>query len=150
MPKLCTPLTEKQVAELEPKDARYKRGDGRGLCLLIEPTGVKLWRMSYKFHGTETSMSFGPYPEVSLSAARQQRDNVHRLVADGINPVKLKRAQAKQNRIATKKPKLRLFMSEDGGVIIETASKQMILSPAKVAALRAFLNVTDEAPKEDE
>ena len=51
MPKRSTPLTEKHIAELDQKDAWYKRGDGRGLCLLIEPTGVKLLRMSYKFLG---------------------------------------------------------------------------------------------------
>lgn len=85
MPKLCTPLTEKQIAELAPKDAKYQLGDGRGLCLVIEPTGVKRWRMGYKFLGTETCMSFGAYPEVSLSEARQRRDDVHRLIAADIN-----------------------------------------------------------------
>jgi hypothetical protein len=145
MPKLSTPLTENQIAELEPKHVRYKLSDGRGLCLLIEPTVIKRWRMGYKFLGTETCMSFGAYPDVSLSAARQQCDNAHRLIADGIDPVKFRRAQAKQNRPATKKkPKLRLSMSDDGGMTIETTSKQLILSPAKVAALRAFLIATED------
>jgi hypothetical protein len=34
------------------------------------PSGSKLWRMAYRFHRIEKTLSFGGYPEVSLKDAR--------------------------------------------------------------------------------
>jgi len=70
MPKLALPLTDKQVAELEPKPIRYKVGDGRGLYLLVEPAGQKRWRMRFKRFGKEANLAFGTFPAVSRSEAR--------------------------------------------------------------------------------
>ncbi|WP_150119764.1 Arm DNA-binding domain-containing protein [Collimonas pratensis] len=56
MPKLATPLTETQIAELKPRPKRYKIGDGHGLYILVEPTGIKRWQMVYKRQGMETSL----------------------------------------------------------------------------------------------
>jgi hypothetical protein len=61
-----------------------------------------------------------------------------------IDPVELKREQARQNRPVKKTPNFRLSMSSDGDMIIETTSRQLILNPAKVAALRAFLIATGD------
>ena len=150
MPRLAIPLTEKQIAEFEPKRIPYKLGDGRGLYLLVEPAGQKRWRMRFSRFGKESNLAFGTYPALSLSEARNECRIAHQLIADGIDPVELKREQARlkreqasQNRPVKKIPNFRLSMSSDGDMIIETASKQMILSPVKVATLRAFLIATD-------
>lgn len=64
------PLSDSACRNAKPKDKPYKMGDSNGLYLFISPTGSKLWRMKYRFHGKERTLSFGPYPEVSLAEAR--------------------------------------------------------------------------------
>lgn len=37
-------LTFKEIDNAKPKDKPYKLADNGGLCLLVVPSGVKLWR----------------------------------------------------------------------------------------------------------
>lgn len=64
-------LTDKAVKNAKSKDKPYKLTDGNGLHLFISPIGSKLWRYKYQFEGKEKLMSFGAYPVVTLSAARE-------------------------------------------------------------------------------
>jgi hypothetical protein len=41
--------------------------DGGGLHLCVTPAGGKLRRWKYRYEGKEKLMSFGKYPDVSLS-----------------------------------------------------------------------------------
>lgn len=146
MPKLATPLTENQIIELAPRVSRFKLADGHGLYLTIEPTGKKKWRMDYKRHGKETCISFGSYPEVSLSEARQRCTNAWALIADEIDPVEHKRELGRLDRAARPKaPQLHFSMNAQGGMAIENKTSRLTLSAVQVAALRAFMIATNEA-----
>lgn len=145
MPKLAIPLTEEQIVGLAPKDRQYKISDGRGLYLLVEPSGIKRWRMSFHLRGRENTIAFGDYPEMSLADARQQCVNANQLVSDGVNPVELKRLQRRQTQATTPTPrKFHLSMNDQGGMVIENRSNRMALTAQQVAALRAFLIATDD------
>ncbi|MBI2801772.1 MAG: DUF4102 domain-containing protein [Gammaproteobacteria bacterium] len=52
----------------------------RGLFLLVTPNGGRWWRLKYRFGGKEKLLSLGTYPEVSLKAAREKRDDCVRVV----------------------------------------------------------------------
>lgn len=65
------PIKEIQARNAVPADKPYKLADGGGLFLLVQPNGSKLWRMKYRFAGKERLLSFGAYPAISLSAARE-------------------------------------------------------------------------------
>ncbi len=65
----------------------YKLADGGGLFLLVQPNGSKLWRMKYRFGGKEKLLSFGAYPEISLSAAREQRLKAKHTLTLGRDPM---------------------------------------------------------------
>src|SRR5476649_2238048 len=143
MPKLATPLTEQQIASLAPRPRSFIIGDGGGLFLQIEPAGKKVWRMAYRRGHKETSISFGPYPEVSLAEARQHRDNARQLIDAGGDPVEQRREMEKQERARdTARPKLRMSMSADGNLTIEKPTGRLSLNSVQVAALRAFLSAT--------
>jgi Arm DNA-binding domain len=45
-----------------------------------------LWRFKYRFAGKEKRISLGVYPDVGLKKARDRRDEMRKLVADGIDP----------------------------------------------------------------
>lgn len=96
MPKRVLPLSELQIKNAKPKEKDYKLSDGAGLFLLITPTGGKLWRFKYRFGGREKLLSFGGYPHISLSDARQRRDDAKKLLVNGIDPSEIKKAQKEE------------------------------------------------------
>ena len=64
----------------------YTMPDGRGLFLLLTPSGGKWWRFAYRFAGREQLLSLGVYPDVPLKRAREKLAEARQLLADGINP----------------------------------------------------------------
>ena len=48
-----------------------KIADSGGLYLFVTKTGHKSWRLKYRFGGAEKRLLLGPYPEVSLTKARE-------------------------------------------------------------------------------
>ena len=65
-------LNDQQIKKAKPKEKPYKLADGKGLYLLITPTGGKLWRLKYRVDGKEKTLSIGAYPAITLSEAREQ------------------------------------------------------------------------------
>lgn len=63
------------------------------LHLLVKKTGVKSWRLKYRFLGKEKLLTIGTYPIVSLLEAREEKVKAKRLIADNIDPVSHKREQ---------------------------------------------------------
>ncbi|MDR3581306.1 MAG: integrase arm-type DNA-binding domain-containing protein [Oryzomonas sp.] len=93
MPKRIVPLSDLQVNKAKAAEKDYKIFDGGGLYLLVTPSGGKLWHFKYRFADKEKKLTFGNYPEISLSDARQRRDNARKLVANGVDPGEVKKAQ---------------------------------------------------------
>ncbi len=81
-------LTDLKIKNLKPKDKAYKIADFDGLFVLVTDRGSKLFRFKYRMDGKEGLLSFGKYPDVSLSQARLKRDDARKLVAAGVNPSK--------------------------------------------------------------
>jgi integrase len=93
------PLTATKVQSAKPKEKNYKLSDGRGLFLLIKPTGSKLWRLKYRFNGKEKEFAIGAYPTITLSKARKRREELKTLIADGIDPNEQKKQEKQQNKV---------------------------------------------------
>ena len=103
MPRITRPLTNTEVKQAKPKAAMYKLLDGGGLQLRVMPNGSKIWILDYKrpYTRVRTTMSMGPYPEVSIKAARQARDKASSLLAKDIDPKDQRdNQQRKQNAAA--------------------------------------------------
>ena len=145
MPKLAKPLTDEKIISLLPRAKPYTLGDGKGLYLLIMPSGDKYWRMGANHLNKETTLSGGKYPKTSLSDARKWREEMQKLIDDGINPNHQKREQRKQLQLAKPKtPKLQFFINDHGGMTIETYTSRLVLSVTQVVALKAFLLATPD------
>ena len=93
MAKRIAPLSDIQVKNTKPQEKDFKLYDGGGLNLLVTPTGGKLWRFKYRFSDKEKQLSFGAYPALSLADARQRREDAKKLLANGIDPGEIKKAQ---------------------------------------------------------
>lgn len=86
-------LTDLKVKAARAKEKPYKLPDERGLVLLVSPNGGKYWRWSYRFDGKQKTMALGVYPDVSLADARSRRDEARKLLANGVDPGNVKKAQ---------------------------------------------------------
>lgn len=60
---------------------------------MITPQGGKWWRFKYLLDGKSKSISFGTYPEISLADARKRREDARKLIASGIDPGEVRKAQ---------------------------------------------------------
>jgi integrase len=93
-------LTDVKVRSAKPTNKPYKLTDGEGMHLMVHPNGSKYWRLQYRFDGKQKMLALGIYPEISLSEARQRRDEAKRQVANAIDPSEQKKVE-KQARKAT-------------------------------------------------
>lgn len=93
MRKRIAPISDVQVRNAKAKEKDYKFSDGQGLYLLVTTTGGKLWRLDYSFAGKRKTLALGNYPAVSLADARQRRDDAKKLLANGVDPCAVRKAQ---------------------------------------------------------
>lgn len=93
-------LTVVEIKNAKPKEKPYKMADEKGLYLLVNPNGSKLWKFKYRFSGVEKKLSFGAFPDVSLSAARDARDEARRQLTNTIDPGILKNSIKRSKKIA--------------------------------------------------
>jgi hypothetical protein len=94
------PLTDTALRNVKPTEKPFKLSDGGGLFLLVQPHGVKLWRLAYRFAGKQKPLSFGIYPTISLADARAQRDAARKYLADGVD-LAVPRKLGKQAKVVT-------------------------------------------------
>lgn len=85
------PLTDIEIRTAKAAEKPRKLFDGGGLFLRVDTNGSKLWRLAFRYDGKEKSLSFGGYPEISLSDARKHREEAKALLASGIDPSQQKR-----------------------------------------------------------
>jgi integrase len=88
-------LTDAKCRAAKAAEKAYKLFDGGGLHLYVSPLGAKVWRLAYRLAGKPKTMSFGPYPDVSLAVAREKRDQAKATLRDGGDPMAPRKAQRK-------------------------------------------------------
>ena len=72
--------------------------DGGGLFLLVTAKGSKLWKLKYRINNKEKLLSFGKYPLISLSEARELRDLNKKLIKQGLDPQEYKNAKKQEQK----------------------------------------------------
>ena len=81
------PLTDMKIKKANPAERNYKLADGEGLFVLVKANGSKLWQMKYRYRGKEKLLSFGAYPKVGISAARELKKIAKGALAEGKDPM---------------------------------------------------------------
>lgn len=142
------PLTAIQIRNAHPKTKPYKLSDERGLFLLVQPSGAKLWRFKYRANGADSAgqpkrvekkLSIGTFPDVSLKEAREKCDEARRLVASGKDPSEERKRQEHVARVAATNS----FRSVADAYIAK--NKRDGLAPATVRKREWFLSLVDRA-----
>ena len=100
MPKRVAGLAARQVETIgEPGLV----ADGGGLYLRITPSGGKSWVFRFQLDGKRRDMGLGPYPDISLAAAREKARECRRLRLEGVDPIENRRAKRGAQRLADAK-----------------------------------------------
>jgi integrase len=94
-------LTELGVSRYKKRDSRYEIQDVKvkALRLVVQPSGAKSWAARFWRHNRQHKLTLGPFPEVTLEAARRGAKLAVAAVADGRNPVEeRKEARRREER----------------------------------------------------
>ena len=90
-------LTAVEVRNLKPGQKTKREGDGRGLYLVVRPSGTKAWVLRLTIDGDRTDIGLGGYPDVPLALARKKSAELRTAVAEGRDP----RAERRQPNLPT-------------------------------------------------
>lgn len=74
-------------------------GDGGGLYLQVAPAGSKSWIFRFSLTGKRREMGLGPFPAISLAAARGEAAKARTLVKAGKDPIGTRDAEAAEKRL---------------------------------------------------
>lgn len=94
------PLTDTAIRQAKAQEKPYKLADERGLFLLVQPAGSKLWRLKYRWQGKEKLLALGKYPDVSLASARKLRDAARERLAADEDPGAARKATRQAAKVA--------------------------------------------------
>ena len=88
------PLDIKRAAHSGDRDRNEWQAVGgvSGLLLQITPNGAKSWLLRTMIGGQRRSLGLGPYPEVSLAAARDKAREAKAKIDQGLDPLEEKKA----------------------------------------------------------
>ncbi|MBJ5855984.1 integrase arm-type DNA-binding domain-containing protein, partial [Salmonella enterica subsp. enterica serovar Typhimurium] len=94
-------LTNTEVLRAKALEKDLTLHDGDGLFLIVKTSGKKLWRFRYQRPGSgnRTNLSLGPYPALTLAAARQTRDQNLTTLAQGMDPQQQQEQVSEQHQI---------------------------------------------------
>ena len=81
--------------------------DGGGLYLRVDPSGARRWVQRVTIDGKQRNMGLGPFPEVSLSEARDRVVDNTRLVRQGVDPIAKRQAEREAEVYSARMPTFR-------------------------------------------
>mgnify|MGYP003382437497 CR=1 FL=1 len=129
---------------LTPRATPYKVTEGKGLYLLIQPTGGRYWRFRYRRRGKQNTLSCGVFPIVTLDEARAKRDEFRALLKQGIDPSEHRKAERidQLNESSRLEVATRFLLDSDGALHVRLGTRRFSLTPAETQHLLVFLNAT--------
>ena len=87
------PISDTAIKAAKPRtDKPYKIHDDKGMYIYIHTNGSKYFRLDYRFDGKRKTLALGVYPKITLSEAREKRNDALKLIANGIDPSENKKA----------------------------------------------------------
>lgn len=89
--------TEQDVRNVQPVRYLRKITVGKGLYLLVSPKGGRSWYYKFYFERKCKKLSLGTYPEISLESAKSRHQYARYLLAQGIDPCRMKTILGRNN-----------------------------------------------------
>jgi integrase len=90
-------LTDTAISRAKRHTRRYKLADRDGLYLAVLPTGKKVFRYEYRFHGKRETLTLGTYSPTghgtTLTAAREDHAKARRMLELGQSPAQARKKE---------------------------------------------------------
>ena len=96
------PLNALTVRNAKGRERPYKLSDSGGLYLFVQPKDGRYWRLAYRVESKQRTMALGVYPEIELANAREKRDNIRKMLANGLDPIEVERDVERKAKLAAK------------------------------------------------
>lgn len=96
-------ITHLTIENLKIENKQYSFGVDVGLQILVRPNGSKLWQHRYTINGKRKVYSYGNFPNVSLSDAKDKYHETCKLIANGVDPMELKKELIQQEELEKQK-----------------------------------------------
>jgi integrase len=95
-------LSAKKVQRVKERGRYYDAGSGgvRGFCLQVSANGAKSWLLRYQLNGKKRWMGLGSFPTFSLAEARERARRERQKLADGLDPVLVRRTERAAQKAA--------------------------------------------------
>ena len=77
-----------KLGNLPMKRREVPDGKVSGLYFVVQPSGAASWALRYRIGGVGTKFTIGPYPQVSLAAARRKGEEARGRIAAGKDPAR--------------------------------------------------------------
>jgi integrase len=87
MPREFNRLNKRQADKIVKAGKPGWHPDGLGLYLVVAESGSASWTVMYRRKPARRNMGLGPYRLVSLEEARRKRDEAHKLLLEGKDPL---------------------------------------------------------------
>ncbi len=95
-------LSQDVAEQSQPRSRAYKLADGKGLSLLVRPSGTKSWQYSYRFDGKYRLLTLGQFPARPVRHARELHAVARSQLSRGVDPSAVKR-ESKQRSLRRKR-----------------------------------------------
>jgi hypothetical protein len=97
-------LTDAAIRSFKPRANPYSVGDAAcpGLCIRMTPKGMKTFAFAYRSKTTRKVewLTFGRYPDLSLTRARELANDARTAAANGGSPIAAKVRRVENERMA--------------------------------------------------
>lgn len=91
-------LTDAAIKALRPRDKLYKVVDRDGMYVVVQPSGVIVFRLDYRLNGRRETVTLGRYGPagLSLARAREKLIDARRAISEGRSPAQEKQREKRR------------------------------------------------------
>jgi integrase len=139
-------LTVKRVEKLMSRGERGRfcdgKGDGKGLYLVVATKTAAHWERRYQLNGKVRHMGLGSAKTFSLDEARKRNHEFSKQLADGVDPLMVRRAKRAEAKAAAGAPQPVTFKQAADRYIADNAASWKSLSHGKqwIDSLERFVH----------
>jgi integrase len=95
-------LDNRTILAAQPKATPYRLFDGKGLFLVVKPSGAKAWFVRVQVAGKRHDVGLGGFPAFSLREAREKAEAMRKQARAGIDPIEEREAARREREAARK------------------------------------------------